>query len=149
MKKVLVIMFLFIIKCSLLHAQTYDSALAKKLNADDYGMKKYILVLLKTGTADASDPQKVDSIFSGHMKNIQSLASQNKLILAGPLGENENKYEGIFVLNTDSIDEAKKMLETDPAVHEHFLSPELFVWYGSAAVQEIPAIHLKIQKKHF
>ena len=149
MKKNLLLAFLFCCNSLILHAQVYDSSLAKKLNADDYGMKKYVLVLLKTGTADASDSKKVDSVFSGHMKNIQLLAAQNKLVLAGPLGENENKYEGIFILNTDNMDEAKKMLETDPAVQQHFLSTELFIWYGSAAVQEIPAIHLKIQKKHF
>jgi len=37
------------------HAQSdnpkFDQALATKLGADDYGMKMYVLVMLKTGTA--------------------------------------------------------------------------------------------------
>ena len=80
----------------------YDSVLAKKLNADAYGMKKYYLVLLKTGPANITDKIKRDSIFTGHMKNIQWLASQNKLVVAGPFGKNDNNYEGIFILNTDN-----------------------------------------------
>ena len=37
----------------------YDSVLAKKLNADPYGMKKYYLVLLKTGPANITDKAEV------------------------------------------------------------------------------------------
>ena len=134
------------------HAQTataYDSVLAKKLNADDYGMKRYIMVILKTGSATETDSLKVSNIFKGHMKNIQSLAAQNKLVVAGPLGDNDKKYEGIFVLNTENIEDAKKMLATDPAVQEKFLEPELYLWYCTAALQQITELHNRIQKKHF
>ena len=31
-----------------IHNDVYDAALAQKLGGDDYGMKKYVLVLLKT-----------------------------------------------------------------------------------------------------
>ncbi len=52
-------------------APTYDAALAQKLGGDDYGMKKYVLVLLKTGPKDGEfkDQARAD-IFAGHMKNI-------------------------------------------------------------------------------
>ncbi len=33
----------------------YDSTLARQLGADDYGMKTYVLVILKIGTADIQD----------------------------------------------------------------------------------------------
>ena len=71
------------------------------------------------------------------------------MVVAGPLAENDQHYEGIFVLNTDNIDDAKKMLDADPAVHNNFLIAELFVWYGSAAMQQIPDLHKKVQKKSF
>lgn len=127
----------------------YDSVLAKKLNADAYGMKKYYLVLVKTGPANITDKGKLDSIFTGHMKNIQSLAAQNKLVIAGPLGKNDNNYEGIFVLNTDSKKEAEAMIETDTAIHSKVLIAEYYLWYGSAALQETFGIHKKIEKNHF
>ncbi len=136
-----------------LHAQNankdYDSVLAKKLNADDYGMKKYYLVILKKGTAGITDKTRLDSIFGGHMKNIQWLASQNKLVVAGPMGKNDKDYEGIFILNTESKMEAEKMLETDPAVQMKVLAAEYYLWYGSAALQQTSEIHNKIAKEHF
>jgi uncharacterized protein YciI len=139
--------------CLQLHAQStnkdYDSVLAKKLSADAYGMKKYYLVMLKTGTAAITDKAKLDSIFDGHMKNIQRLASQNKLFVAGPLGKNDNNYRGIFILNTESKEEAEKMLETDTAIKMNVLAADYYLWYGSAALQELPAIDKKLAKEHF
>ncbi len=136
-----------------LHAQStnkdYDSVLAKKLNADAYGMRKYYLVMLRTGTSAIADKARLDSIFGGHMKNIQWLASQNKLFIAGPLGKNDNNYRGIFILNTESKEEAEKMLETDPAVKMNVLAADYYLWYGSAALQELPAIDKKLAKEHF
>ena len=43
----------------------YDSVLAKKLKADDYGMKNYVLVLLKSGSNASTDKTLKDSIFAG------------------------------------------------------------------------------------
>src|SRR6185312_11370004 len=97
------------------NAQTneYDSVLAKKLNADDYGMKSYVLVLLKKGSVELTDKKVRDSVFRGHMANIMRLASEKKLELAGPTGENDKNYEGIFVYNTADITEARQWLNSD------------------------------------
>jgi uncharacterized protein YciI len=127
----------------------YDSALAKKLQADDYGMKSYVLVILKKGTANITDKKILDSIFHGHMANIQRLADENKLVLAGPMGDNDKNYEGIFIFNTADIHEAKQWLSTDPAIQSNDLDAELYVWYCTAALQEIPSLHKQIQKKSF
>ena len=151
MKPTAVILSSLLILSGQLYAQSagYDSALAKKLNADDYGMKQYVLVLLKTGPSNITDKQALDSIFRGHMANIKRLAAENKLVLAGPTGENDKNYEGIFVFNTGNVDEAKQWLSTDPAVQSRHLDAEVYSWYGSAALQEIPALHEKLQKKAF
>jgi len=151
MKKLILLLSFSLIVPTISKAQKplYDSTLAKKLHADDYGMKRYILVMLKTGPATETDSVKVSNIFKGHMKNIQSLAVQGKLVVAGPLGANDKKYEGIFVFNTASMDEAKEMLATDPAVQSNFLEADMYLWYCSAALMEINNIHNKIQKKHF
>lgn len=74
----------------------YDSALAKKLDADDYGMKMYVLVILKTGTNTTEDKKIKDSLFAGHMDNINRLVKINKLVVAGPLVKNEKTYRGFL-----------------------------------------------------
>ncbi|QQT25995.1 DUF6265 family protein [Sphingobacterium spiritivorum] len=129
--------------------KNYDAILAKKLGGDDYGMKKYILVILKTGTNNTTDKTFINESFRGHLQNINRLVEQGKLIVAGPLGKNTSNYRGIFILNNiNSLDEAKEILQTDPAVKAGLLDIELFNWYGSAALPEYLPASDKIWRKN-
>jgi len=121
----------------------YDKELSDSLGADQYGMKPYILVILKTGTAKIEDKEKVSELFRGHMENINKLAEENKLIVAGPMGKNENAYRGIFILNIKTKEEAAKLVELDPAVKEGLLAVDFYEWYGSAALP----VYLETAKK--
>ncbi len=125
----------------------YNKILADSLGGDDYGMKSYILVILKTGPSQINDKKILDSLFKGHMENIGRLAAIGKLAVAGPLGKNDLTYRGIFILNVKSISEAQALLETDPTIKEKVLSAELFNWYGSAALPTYLPNHEKIEKK--
>ena len=127
----------------------YDEALAKKLGADNYGMKMYVLVILKTGSNISATKAQTDSLFKGHMANIDKLAKENKLLVAGPLGRNDKQYRGIFIFNTKSLEEARAWLATDPAISSKLLDAELFNWYGSAALPEYLPFHDKVQKSTF
>lgn len=152
MKKVFIVFSLSMIFFATAQSQSatenYDSVLAKKLHADEYGMKNYIFVILKSGSNTITDKTAEDSIFHGHLNNTGCLANEGKLLLAGPFGKNDNNYRGIFVLNVATIEEAKKLLETDPAIHAKLLEPEMYLWYGTASLQQIPSMH-KIQKSKF
>ena len=82
----------------------YDAALAKKLGADEYGMKSYVLVILKTGPKDAEFKGKErDDIFAGHMANIGRLAEAGKLAVAGPFMKNDKGYRGLYIFNAKII----------------------------------------------
>jgi uncharacterized protein YciI len=125
----------------------YNKALADSLGADEYGMKSYVLVILKTGANNSENEKTVDSLFHGHLNNIGRLASQGKLVLAGPfLKNNDENYRGIFILNAKTIDEANALLITDPAIKAKLLEPLLFPWYGTAALPLIPKLHEEVQK---
>ena len=112
----------------------YDPELATKLGADDYGMKSYVFVMLKSGKNQSTDKVLIDSCFAGHMNNIVRLVKEKKMIVAGPMFENEKSYRGIFILDVATMEDAKLLLETDPAIKAEFLEPELYKWYGSAAL---------------
>jgi len=127
----------------------YNKALADSLGADDYGMKSYVLVILKTGSNKTTDKKIVDSLFSGHMANINKLVESGKLIVAGPLKKNDRAYRGIFILDVKTIEEANELIQTDPAVKEKLLDAELFGWYGSAALPLYLKNHQLIEKKSF
>ena len=112
----------------------YDSTLVKKLNGDERGMKMYVFVLLKTGSNKTTDKEFINTAFTGHMKNMGVLVKENKLIVAGPFEKNEEDFRGLFILDVNSLEEAKVLLETDPAIKAELLKPEMFLWYGSAAL---------------
>lgn len=154
MKKLLLFAFLItaIISVNAQEKKTkipYDEALAKKLGADNYGMKMYVLVILKSGANTTETKAKTDSLFAGHMTNMGKMVEMQKLVVAGPMGKNDKNYRGIFILNTKSIEEAKQLLESDPAIKARLLEPELYNWYGSAALSEYLPFHDKIQKSSF
>lgn len=115
----------------------YDKGLAEKLGGDDYGMKSYFFVILKTGTNKTEDKKLISESFRGHMKNMDRLVKEGKLIVAGPFGKNDKNYRGLFILNNiKTMEEAKELLQTDPAIKSGLLDYEIFPWYGSAALSE-------------
>lgn len=125
----------------------YDKALAGKLGGDDYGMKRYFLVILKTGTNTTTDQALISESFRGHLENINKLVKEEKLIVAGPLAKNENNYRGIFILdNVSTPDDARALLQTDPAIRNELLAFDIFTWYGSAALPEYLPFSDKIWK---
>lgn len=153
MKKYCILLVLVVFSLKLAaqaDTQVFDSVLAKKIGADVYGMKTYVLVILKTGPNKVEAGPERDKLFSGHMANINKLADEGKLVIAGPMAEeNEKHYEGIFILNVKTIDEAKELLKGDPAIKEKVLDNELFLWYGSAAISEYLKAAKSIEKKQF
>lgn len=56
--------------------------------------------------------EALDKLMNGHMANINALAKEGKLIVAGPF----DGGGGIFILKTDSVEEAKGWLANDPGV---------------------------------
>jgi uncharacterized protein YciI len=128
---------------------SYNKAMADSLGADDYGMKSYVLVILKSGPSKEKNKTVIDSLFRGHLANIGRLAKENKLTVAGPLEKNTKNYRGIFILNVKTVEEAKVLLQTDPAIKAKLLDAELYGWYGSAALPMYLPYVDKVQKKSF
>lgn len=127
---------------------TYDASLAKSLGADDLGMKKYVMAFLKSGSVKIADSTERAVLQKAHLMNIQRLADEGKLIIAGPFLDNQ-EIRGIFIFNVETLEEAKTLTESDPAIKAGTLVMELHPWYGSAALVESVKIHRKIQRNNF
>jgi uncharacterized protein YciI len=128
-------------------ASEYDAELAKKLGADEMGMRHYVLVILKTGPNDGTVKGKErEDIFAGHFANIGHLADEGKLAIAGPFGKNDKSFRGLYIFNVETVEEAQKLTEMDPAVKAGILIPDMVPWYGSAALMMTNEIHKKITK---
>lgn len=148
MKKTILLLLLCAFGVSVASAQaSYDEPLARKLGADEYGMKKYVLAFLKTGPVKIEDKAERMKVQKEHLRNMNRLAEEGKLIVAGPfLDGKENK--GILIFNVESMEEAQKLAESDPGVKAGIFALELHPWYGSASLIETPRIHKTLQKKN-
>ncbi|WP_445715042.1 YciI family protein [Flavobacterium sp.] len=124
----------------------FDAKLAKDVGADDYGMKTYVFCILKTGTNSTATAEERQKYFEGHMANINKLADEKKLVVAGPFMKNDKNYRGIFIFNCTTIEEAKALVDSDPAVAANIFEAELTLWYSSAALLMVNENHNKIAK---
>ena len=152
MKKQIFILLTVALSASLF-AQTpnpkYNKTFADSLGANEYGMKKYVLVILRTGSNKTTDKRFIDSCFKGHFSNMGAMSKAGKLVVAGPFSKNDKNYRGIFILNVQTIEEAKELVKGDSAVKENILEPEFIVWNGSAALPMYLLYHDKAAKENF
>lgn len=146
--KHLLTLFVFLLAAGAGFAQNpaYDSMLAARLGADQIGMKRYVMAFLKRGPVQIKDSLERVNLQKAHLKNIERMADEGKLVVAGPFLDKE-PVRGIYIFNVTTIEEAKALTETDPAIQAGTLEMELRPWYGPAALIEVTAIHKKIAKQ--
>ncbi len=125
---------------------TYDETLAARFGADDYGMRPYVLVILKTGPNKMPAGPARDEMFRGHFANMKRLSDDGKLVLAGPL-DGVDGWRGLFVFAVRDIDEAKALAATDPVLVKGEMVAEYHRYYGSAALVGVREIHERLAKK--
>lgn len=127
-------------------AQTYDAELAARVGADDYGMRGYVLVVLKTGPTRVPDGPERDEMFRGHFANMKRLSEEGKLVLAGPF-DGVDGWRGLFVFAVKDIDEARQLAATDPVLAKGEMVAEYHRYYGSAALMLVRETHDRLAKK--
>jgi uncharacterized protein YciI len=128
----------------------YDAALAQKVGADEMGMRKYVLVILKTSAKPVPKGPERDAMFRGHFANMKKLADAGQLAFAGPFGDSnagEGSWRGMFVFAVPTIDEARALTATDPVLQQGEMLAEYHELYGSASLMLVPETYLKVAKK--
>ncbi|MEM0997611.1 MAG: YciI family protein [Bacteroidota bacterium] len=100
-----------------------------------YTMKQYVFVVLMRGKKayDYSEAE-LDSLQAGHMANMNRLAEEGKLVMAGPFGEGGD-HRGLMILDCATIEEAEAFLATDPAVQAGRLRCEFHTWWGAVGTE--------------
>lgn len=129
-----------------LPVETYDAVLADSLGADEYGMKQYVMAFLKAGPNRDRTPEEAAALQRAHLDNISRMAEAGELVLAGPFLD-DSDIRGIYIFNVTTIEEARALTGTDPAIQAGSLVMELRPWYGSAALTTVNAVHKKLSKK--
>ncbi|GAB4173992.1 MAG: hypothetical protein Kow0020_09370 [Wenzhouxiangellaceae bacterium] len=124
----------------------YDPALASEVGADAWGMRPYVLALLKAGPNRPTDPEQAQALQRAHLDNIRRLADEGVLVLAGPFID-DGTLKGIYVFAVSTVAEAEALTATDPAVQAGSLVMELHPWYGSAALMKLNEWHQRIARE--
>lgn len=123
----------------------YDAALAARLGADEYGMAKYVIAFLREGPRRDQPEDEAARLMQAHLANIGRMAKAGQLVVAGPFLD-DGPLRGIYIFKVATIEEARALTATDPAIAAGRLEMELHPWYGSAALVEVNPIHARIQR---
>jgi len=87
----------------------------------------YLALLTRGAKWTPEKTPATEELQKAHMANIIRLAEMKKLVVAGPFGDN-GQLRGIFVFKVASIDEARALTETDPAVQAGRLAIDIHPW---------------------
>lgn len=126
----------------------FNAEKAKKLGADELGMRNYVIGFMRAGPVKLTNSREMTLLRQAHLKNMQKLSTEGKLLVAGPFTDNKS-LKGFYIFDVSTVEEAQILTISDPAIQAGALILELHPWYGTAALKEIPDIHRQIQKKDF
>ena len=129
-------------------SQNHDALRMASQDVDAMGMKPYVFALLQTGDTVPRPDSVLSDLFAGHMANIEGLAEEGKLVVAGPFYDvprAPRSWRGVFVLNTSDTAEARGWVNQDPAVQAGVFDVVLAPWYSSGALQAVQGLHQDLQ----
>jgi uncharacterized protein YciI len=112
--------------------------------------KAYQLVFLQTGPKDGQLTEAENkSVFTGHFSNINRLADERKLLVAGPFGavRHQPDLRGLFILDTAKREEAQAWAGTDPSVIAGLFKLEYHDLSTGAALAAALERHFAEEKK--
>jgi uncharacterized protein YciI len=103
-----------------------------------YEMTTYYVGFLYRGAKwTPKETAETRKIQEAHMANIRKMGAEGKLVIAGPFADNGD-LRGLYVFRTASAEEAKALVESDPAVQAGRLRFELHPWYAAKNITVTP-----------
>ena len=84
----------------------------------------YFVVIYSPG-ANWDHNKSTQELIGEHAQYLQSLFDQNKVVMAGPFSDDSG---GVAILQVDSENEARKVVENDPCVRSRVINADLRPW---------------------
>jgi uncharacterized protein YciI len=121
--RLLVSLVLFVALCPNLQAQSPSPT--------PFQFDQFILVLLVRPANPPDFPkEQLDDMQKQHLANMERLAREGKLLKAGPTEDYSGRnVRGIFILKTESVDEAREWIKDDVFIKNGRLVPEVMKWF--------------------
>jgi len=110
----------------------------------EFKLEKFYLVLLTKGPNwKAGETPEYKHMLSEHMTKVSALAKSGKVVLAGPVF-NDERLSGIGVFAVGSADEARSLASDDPLVTSGQFAAEVHTWYAAPNIMKMPDGALKL-----
>ncbi len=106
-----------------------SNSFAQEKPKEESQMKEYFFVMLKKSPNRSQDKETADKLQEGHIANINKMASEGKLSIAGPFGD-DGDWRGILIFKTKTSEEAKSLIEQDPMIKAGRLVYEIHPWWA-------------------
>ena len=105
---------------------------------EEWEMATYQVAFLRRGPAwtPASTPE-LEKLQAAHLAHIGKMAETGKLIIAGPFSDGGD-LRGMFIFRVDTVEEAKALVEQDPAVKAGRLVLEWHPWFAAKNILVTP-----------
>ena len=120
--------------------KTESSSPASASAAPPAGLESYQLVLLRRPEHPREYAEdKLEEIQTAHLAHLRELAKAGKLLVAGPLGDQPDpRWRGIELFRVETLEEAKRLAEEDPAVKAGRLEAVVMTWYTEKGALSFP-----------
>jgi len=112
---VLLLALVTLVSCALAQGQT---------QTNEKPAQYFLILLNRPANAPKLSKEEGAKLQEEHMANIRKMASEHKLLVAGPFMD-DTTLRGIFVLQAESARQAQAWADSDPAVKAGRLSAEL------------------------
>lgn len=105
---------------------------------DPETMRAYYVAFLKKGPNwTAEQTPELLELQQKHLAHISYMAETGKVLLAGPFID-AGEMRGMLVFKTESLDEAWKLANEDPAVKAGRLVAQFVQWYSAKGININP-----------
>ncbi|HYX28012.1 MAG TPA: YciI family protein [Pyrinomonadaceae bacterium] len=105
--------------------------------AQDHKMVQFQMAILKKGPKlDSTAETEKDQILHQHLRNVIALLQSGKAAAAGPFGDN-TELGGIFIFRAASTEEAKALVDADPAVKAGLIVADIHPWSSEDIFQKV------------
>ena len=112
-------------------AKNHSATSPNKVANDTPRMKQYWLVMLLKGNNRTHDKTTAQRIQAAHIANIDRLAAEGKIVMAGPMGyKHDADLRGIFIMDAQDSVTAASYVKTDSAIITGRLRFELHPWWA-------------------
>jgi len=113
--------------------------------AQENKLVQFQMAILKKGPNwETTKEQDRNAILERHVGYAIALLDSGQAVVAGPFGDNSD-LSGIFILRAKSGEEAKSLVDTDPALKAGLMLAEIHPWWSEEVFKKAQTTPLKME----